>query len=136
MGSLMQKFLKKATPLRIISSLNNLQSPKPTPFNLFDQSTDVQNKTEHCRLALSFMDSNSREFSKSSNFFPSLPNFPFGYCPNPIYSTGFDRMEVSEVEQLESDARKIWADSVKKKRKKKMNKHKYKKLRKRLRRKT
>eukprot|EP01018_Ginkgo_biloba_P025675 Gb_11076 [translate_table: standard] len=31
---------------------------------------------------------------------------------------------------------KIWADSVKKKRRKKMNKHKYKKLRKRLRRKT
>lgn len=36
----------------------------------------------------------------------------------------------------EEERLKIWADSVKKKRRKKMNKHKYKKLRKRLRKKT
>jgi len=41
-----------------------------------------------------------------------------------------DSQSNDEVETL-----KIWADSVKKKRRKKMNKHKYKKLRKRLRRK-
>jgi hypothetical protein len=36
------------------------------------------------------------------------------------------------MEEDVDDSRTLWADSVKKKRKKKMNKHKYQKLRKRL----
>ncbi|KAJ8752044.1 hypothetical protein K2173_001070 [Erythroxylum novogranatense] len=62
----------------------------------------------------------------------SYPSFPFGSYLNPIHATGFDLNDDIEGD----DARTVWADSVKKKRKKKMNKHKYKKLRKRLRRKS
>ncbi|XP_021807683.1 uncharacterized protein LOC110751516 [Prunus avium] len=43
---------------------------------------------------------------------------------NPISSTGFEQLGAFEAVEVESDdARTIWADSVKKKRKKKMNKH-------------
>lgn len=47
-------------------------------------------------------------------------------------STGFCSPE-AKVAELD-DSSTMWADSVKKKRKKKMNKHKYQKLRKRMRR--
>ncbi|XP_058179418.1 uncharacterized protein LOC131298128 [Rhododendron vialii] len=63
---------------------------------------------------------------------PIFPSFPFGLCLNPIYSTGFVPSDADGVVSDEG----LWADSVKKKRKKKMNKHKLKKLRKRLRKRT
>ncbi|CAN1249741.1 hypothetical protein LINPERPRIM_LOCUS7232, partial [Linum perenne] len=65
------------------------------------------------------------------------PSFPFGQLLNPIPAGGLDLVE-TEDEEVVDDAydKTMHADSVKKKRKKKVNKHKYKKLRKRLRRKS
>lgn len=66
------------------------------------------------------------------------PNFPFGYCLNPFSMNMSYELKATVGDSTGNDtddARTVWADSVKKKRKKKMNKHKYKKLRKRLRRK-
>ncbi|CAN1249740.1 hypothetical protein LINPERPRIM_LOCUS7232, partial [Linum perenne] len=65
------------------------------------------------------------------------PPFPFGQLLNPIPAGGLDLVE-TEDEEVVDDAydKTMHADSVKKKRKKKVNKHKYKKLRKRLRRKS
>ncbi|KAJ0104663.1 hypothetical protein Patl1_18192 [Pistacia atlantica] len=85
-----------------------------------------------------FSDPSTTDSAVSTQKLQFFPSFPFGYCLNPISSCGFDQLKVIEAEkEVETDdARTIWADSVKKKRKKKMNKHKYKKLRKRLRRKT
>ncbi|XP_019240036.1 PREDICTED: uncharacterized protein LOC109220034 [Nicotiana attenuata] len=63
------------------------------------------------------------------------PSFSFGHFLNPVSPNGLTTPE--EVDDVIADeSHKIWADSVKKKRKRKMNKHKLKKLRKRLRRKT
>ncbi|KAL3526112.1 hypothetical protein ACH5RR_014484 [Cinchona calisaya] len=69
----------------------------------------------------------------SQKFFPS---FSFGFFLNPNSSSGFIKTDVDGCGSEEEDSRTIWADSVKKKRKRKMNKHKLRKLRKRLRRKT
>lgn len=63
------------------------------------------------------------------------PSFSFGLFLNPVsLNVSITSEEVDNVVAEESQM--IWADSVKKKRKRKMNKHKLKKLRKRLRRKT
>ncbi|GFS33527.1 hypothetical protein Acr_00g0029020 [Actinidia rufa] len=65
---------------------------------------------------------------------PSFPSFPFGFSLNPIGSTGFAPANADDA--ISGDDQMIYADSVKKKRKRKMNTHKYRKLKKRLRRKT
>lgn len=63
------------------------------------------------------------------------PSFSFGFVLNPVSPTLLIRSE-RVVKTTAEDAHIIRADSVKKKRKKKMNKHKLRKLRKRLRKKT
>ncbi|KDO69423.1 hypothetical protein CISIN_1g035601mg, partial [Citrus sinensis] len=85
-----------------------------------------------------FVNPTASENDNSIQSFRFYPSFPFGYCLNPISSTGFSQLNAIDagVVETDDDATTVWADSVKKKRKKKMNKHKYKKLRKRLRRKT
>ncbi|KAK9052711.1 hypothetical protein SSX86_029341 [Deinandra increscens subsp. villosa] len=68
--------------------------------------------------------------------FNIYPSFSFGCFLNPISSSGFLDSNPEEAPELDgsgSSTGMIWADSVKKKRKKKMNKHKLKKLKKRLR---
>lgn len=62
------------------------------------------------------------------------PSFSFGLFLNPVCPNGLITSEEDNI--VADESHKIWADSVKKKRKRKMNKHKLKKLRKRLRRKT
>uniref|UniRef100_A0A5K1A3G9 Small ribosomal subunit protein mS38 n=1 Tax=Nymphaea colorata TaxID=210225 RepID=A0A5K1A3G9_9MAGN len=64
-----------------------------------------------------------------------LPVFPLGVQLNPVPSSSSEEL-LEDGESVDVEEHVIRADSVKKKRKKKMNKHKYKKLRKRLRRKT
>ncbi|VFQ73517.1 unnamed protein product [Cuscuta campestris] len=66
------------------------------------------------------------------------PTFSFDYFlnPVPISQSGFIFPSEDAGVASRRESPEIWADSVKKKRKKKMNKHKLKKLRKRLRRKT
>ncbi|XP_010503461.1 PREDICTED: uncharacterized protein LOC104780643 [Camelina sativa] len=65
--------------------------------------------------------------TKSLRFYPS---FPIGYGFNPTLIRDNSGL-IKTVDAVEEDT-VIYADSVKKKRKKKMNKHKYRKLRKRL----
>lgn len=129
MANLFQKFSRNKSTLRIFTNHKApLAFPKLTP-PLINTNNPVL-----------FSDPPTTDNAISTQKLQFFPNYPFGYCLNPISSTGFDRLKVigaeKEVEADADDARTIWADSVKKKRKKKMNKHKYKKLRKRLRRKT
>lgn len=63
------------------------------------------------------------------------PSFSFGFFLNPNISVPLFESEPND-EASPDDSNVIRADSVKKKRKKKMNKHKLRKLRKRLRKKT
>ncbi|XP_068664879.1 uncharacterized protein [Aristolochia californica] len=121
---LLRKVLNLPSPLRIfVSSLrNNPSKSAPAATLLANQDKlDLAKKppTHH----LNSVDNDKIPFSGSCRIYPS---FAFGYCLN----LSHDLCSGEDVTQT------IWADSVKKKRKKKMNKHKYKKLRKRLRRKT
>ncbi|KAL7611792.1 hypothetical protein Lser_V15G07802 [Lactuca serriola] len=134
MASFLQKLVRKkqsSTSLitnlnrRILSPSSHLLDPKPGPtvapipfFNGLPKTTDESNPNP----------------SHLSAFYPT---FAFESFLNPISQLGFIQHVVPEEDIFSGDdERGIWADSVKKKRKKKMNKHKLKKLRKRLRRKT
>ncbi|KAI3520725.1 hypothetical protein L1887_10175 [Cichorium endivia] len=133
MASLLQRLVRKqscSTTLitslntRILSPPSHLLDPKPEQpvapipfFNRLPKTTDESNPHPY-----------------HSTFYPS---FAFESFLNPISQLGFIQHVVPEEDIVSGDdERGIWADSVKKKRKKKMNKHKLKKLRKRLRRKT
>ena len=83
-----------------------------------------------------FPASSSDDKSTQFNRFHVYPSFSVGYFLNPIPSSGFPDSKPEEDPRPDgssSSTEMIWADSVKKKRKKKMNKHKLKKLKKRLR---
>ncbi|XWS37180.1 hypothetical protein CRYUN_Cryun19dG0020700 [Craigia yunnanensis] len=146
MANLMHKLFKNKSTQRFIVSLKTTQHQQQLPeisSSLIPQQTHhfSLTKPEFLSNQKFFLNSKSPENGKSTEHLKLYPNFPFGCLLNPISSTGFDPLEVVEVEEEateaeDDDAGKVWADSVKKKRKKKMNKHKYKKLRKRLRRKT
>ncbi|KAM6570163.1 hypothetical protein CsatB_018148 [Cannabis sativa] len=135
MANLMQKFAKSRPSLRFLTSLNTHVVPK-SDHSLASQHThSAAPKPEFIVSPIFGLgdDKVETEPYKCSVIFPS---FPFGYCLNPIPSTGSGPLGVDQIDGVDSeDSRTVWADSVKKKRKKKMNKHKYKKLRKRLRRK-
>ncbi|ESR53221.1 DUF1713 domain-containing protein [Citrus sinensis] len=121
MANIIHKLTRNKSTLRIFKNL-----PKPTP-----SLTNTSNP-------IIFVNPTASENDNSIQSFRFYPSFPFGYCLNPISSTGFCQLNAIDagVVETDNDATTVWADSVKKKRKKKMNKHKYKKLRKRLRRKT
>ncbi|GMY14998.1 hypothetical protein FCV25MIE_10237 [Fagus crenata] len=138
MATLIHKLTKNRSSIRTITTLKTQLFPKPK-FYLIPHQThiaktkpeDYENNPIHLLGPTSGAEV---EPTQTLRFFPS---FPFGYCLNPAFSTGFEGFAEGEAGEVESeDARTVWADSVKKKRKKKMNKHKYKKLRKRLRRKS
>ncbi|KAL6280997.1 hypothetical protein ACE6H2_017878 [Prunus campanulata] len=135
MASFLHKLNKNTPSLRTVTSLKTHLFPKPTPSVISHHSHLGHPKPECSENQVPHLGPSSFHNVETSNSFPIFPNFPFGYCMNPISSTGFEQLGAFEAVEVESDdARTIWADSVKKKRKKKMNKHKYKKLRKRLRR--
>ncbi|KAL9273225.1 hypothetical protein AKJ16_DCAP08145 [Drosera capensis] len=139
MGSLVHRILKNSPHFRFTSSTFNLRSPILTHLLSLDPpiSTDdelAQSRAQQQAPALDFPTSNH-----APNLPHSLPfrsNYSYGYFSNPVNSNGSCPFGEKVVEGVGSDEGTIWADSVKKKRKKKMNKHKYRKLRKRLRRKT
>ncbi|KAK9047956.1 hypothetical protein SSX86_033083 [Deinandra increscens subsp. villosa] len=131
MASFLQRIVRKQSrSTALISNLNKqlpssptiLLDPKPLPaipfFNNLPKTTDESNLHHH-----------------SSTFYPT---FSFSAFLHPVSQIGYIQSVLPEEDDVNSgdDERGIWADSVKKKRKKKMNKHKLKKLRKRLRRKT
>ncbi|KAL9265064.1 hypothetical protein AKJ16_DCAP11601 [Drosera capensis] len=139
MGSLVHRILKNSPHFRFASSTFNHQFPILTHLLSLDPPISTHDELSQSRAqqqapALDFPTSNPA--SNLSQPLPFLSNYSYGYFLNPVNSNGSCRFGVKVVEGVGSDEGMIWADSVKKKRKKKMNKHKYRKLRKRLRRKT
>ncbi|OAY47874.1 hypothetical protein MANES_06G112400v8 [Manihot esculenta] len=136
MASLINQLARKTTPsVRIVATAIKT----PLLFNPVLHAT----KPDIVNSSISLWDSTAAE-NNSITQNPTkplqvcYPNFPFGYSLNPIPIIGTDQLKdvgSGFAEKDTDDARTMWADSVKKKRKEKMNKHKYKKLRKRLRRK-
>lgn len=126
MISLFQKLLKKPPSSRFVAAFHPLQTPNPIiPLN---QGHDLPTETLPTSPIL------THQFVGSSSSTLIFPSFPFGFASKPVLENGI-LSHVAEDAELE-DAQTLWADSVKKKRKKKMNKHKYQKLRKRMRRQT
>ncbi|KAK1568135.1 hypothetical protein Q3G72_021008 [Acer saccharum] len=127
MASSLHKLMKKPLPTRLIFSLHTQQSPNLNIPSLFlnKETHHIDNKPDHHYHFLdpSPLKNNNLTHFNSSFFYPS---FPFGFALDPILSNG----------SILSEPGMVWADSVKKKRKKKMNKHKYRKLRKRISRQT
>ncbi|KAH9791087.1 DUF1713 domain-containing protein [Citrus sinensis] len=136
MASCLQKLLKKPPPTRLIFSLHTQQSSNLTaPPLLLNHQAHIDTVPDHHHHRLdSFPPTKENLTNFTSSFF--YPSFPFGFFLDPILSTGSILSEPDDVVSDDVLETVVWADSVKKKRKKKMNKHKYKKLRKRLRRQT
>ncbi|KAL5797080.1 hypothetical protein ACOSQ2_001900 [Xanthoceras sorbifolium] len=136
MASSLQKLMKKPLPTRLFFSLHTQQSPNLNvlPLLLNQESHHIDGKPDqhYHFLDLPPLKNNNLTHFNSSFLYPI---FPFGFSLDPILS---NRSVQSELDDAVSDGGSgmVWADSVKKKRKKKMNKHKYKKLRKRIRRQT
>ncbi|CAN6713748.1 unnamed protein product [Malus baccata var. baccata] len=137
MASFVHKLARNAPSLRTAVSLRTHLFPNPTPSRISHHSHLGPPKSDCAEDPVPQFGPTSFHNAESPNSLPIFPNFPFGFCLNPISPAGLERLGVFEAVEVESeDARTIWADSVKKKRKKKMNKHKLKKLRKSLRRKS
>ncbi|KAK9104292.1 hypothetical protein Scep_021136 [Stephania cephalantha] len=137
MAHALRELAKKPSTLRTIATTltNQTQQPNLIATSLFSLKPIFNElfQAHPCEQKPIFA-SQITDTIDSSNGTLIYPNFPFGYCLNPIISTGSDPFEEIVGGGSGSDeAGTIWADSVKKKRKKKMNKHKYRKLRKRLR---
>lgn len=142
-AAILQRFLRKSfspsqspSLIRSITSLSNSLSPPNLSNTLFSLVTNADEKTDPDTKSLNpllgFLDK-----EKTLTFNPPIqifPSFPYGYFMKPVSPPGFHQWEADEA--LDSSTTTVWADSVKKKRKRKMNKHKYKKLRKSLRRKS
>ncbi|XP_055806211.1 uncharacterized protein LOC129874860 [Solanum dulcamara] len=118
--SLQNQFLSAARITTILSS-------KPTP------TSPMFHHPSSSRIGQIpfFLQGGTSDSKPNVGFYPS---FSFGHFLNPVSPNGLISSE--EYNVVDDESHKIWADSVKKKRKKKMNKHKLKKLRKSLRRKT
>ncbi|KAJ6977625.1 hypothetical protein NC653_029505 [Populus alba x Populus x berolinensis] len=134
MANIIHKLISKTTPtipsLRIITS--TLKTPQLSDPNYLTATTTSllpgTTKSDFSNKPIPLLNAIPTQDVKPLQFY--YPNFPFGFCLNPISATGFG--QVKAMEDDVDDSRTLWADSVKKKRKKKMNKHKYQKLRKRL----
>jgi hypothetical protein len=134
MATIIHKLISKTTPttpsLRIITS--TLKTPQLSDPNYLTAATTSHlpstKKSDFSKNPIPLLNPIPTQDVKPLQFY--YPSFPFGFCLNPISATGFG--QVKAMEEDVDDSRTLWADSVKKKRKKKMNKHKYQKLRKRL----
>lgn len=140
MAKIIHKLLSKTTPtipsLRIITS--TLRTPQVSDPDYLTAATTsflpTTTKSDFSNNPVPLLNPIPTQDVKPLQFY--YPNFPFGFSLNPISATGLDQLKAMEEEEDVDDSRTLWADSVKKKRKRKMNKHKYQKLRKRLRRKS
>lgn len=134
MATIIHKLISKTTPtipsLRIITS--TLKTPQLSDPNYLTATTTSPfpgtTKSDFSNNPIPLLNAIPTQDVKPLQFY--YLNFPFGFCLNPISATGFGQLKAMEEDV--DDSRTLWADSVKKKRKKKMNKHKYQKLRKRL----
>ncbi|KAF8378184.1 hypothetical protein HHK36_029521 [Tetracentron sinense] len=137
MAGVLNKLLRKSSSLRIITSFNNSQPPTLAASLFLSQQLLSKSKPDDSSNLNPLLGSLNKEKISFSHPLQIYSCFPFGYCLNPISPTGFDQSRSEEAQDMGSgESQTVWADSVKKKRKKKMNKHKYNKLRKRLRRQT
>uniref|UniRef100_A0A2P2PKJ7 Small ribosomal subunit protein mS38 n=1 Tax=Rhizophora mucronata TaxID=61149 RepID=A0A2P2PKJ7_RHIMU len=127
--NLVKRSAQPTPSVRIISTaFKSLQLPPPVPISNPPKSDSIIYPIPLLNPTIADRAGPVRPFEIY------YPNFPFGYSLNPIDAAGFDQAE--EDIEVGDAGTTLWADSVKKKRKKKMNKHKYQKLRKRLRRKS
>lgn len=130
MASILRKALRNQFRSRI---LKNLNKSEPAILSSTPQILAHPPCSRHNQIPFFLQ---KETVDSKLNLYPS---FSFGLFLNP---NGFFLNPISPNELVKSendeneDSVKIWADSVKKKRKRKMNKHKLKKLRKCLRRKT
>ncbi|XP_050378169.1 uncharacterized protein LOC126795362 [Argentina anserina] len=119
------------------SSIRTHLFPKPKPYPITHHNHLGPPKSDYTLTHLPRLGSVSAD--KFDLSLPVFPSFPFGYCFDPVLQIGSGQWGLCQDDGVgsEDDAgTMIWADSVKKKRKRKMNKHKLRKLRKSLRRKT
>ncbi|XP_030484812.1 uncharacterized protein LOC115701218 [Cannabis sativa] len=134
MASTIHKLLTKSPTLKILTAFN----PKPLPLPLPNLNVPLTQLNYNQVKLYPYLGSNPDQSpflgAQKNDYLPTFshvyPSFPFGYSLNPLPLSGSIPLEA------EDDSTELWADSVKKKRKRKMNKHKYNKLRKRLRRQT
>ncbi|KAL8124275.1 hypothetical protein AgCh_012066 [Apium graveolens] len=131
MASILQKLARNNSTTRLITCFTNPISTHP-PLPFFNHLSQT-NPTQLVPLTPSQPKTEGPFSHHPLHFYPS---FSFGCFLNPISLSGLVQSGNQEEEAVSGDSGLIWADSVKKKRKRKMNKHKLKKLRKRLRRKT
>ncbi|KAJ4846846.1 hypothetical protein Tsubulata_030516 [Turnera subulata] len=140
MANLLQKLIKKSPkppPLQSLRIVTATLNPAPPPNPTKSSEFTAENPIPLFNPAPCFQSADPENHFKLHSHFYYYPNSPFGFSLNPIPASGFDQAVPFEADGGGGDdeARTLWADSVKKKRKRKMNKHKYRKLRKRLRRK-
>lgn len=133
----MQKLLQKPLLQQRIYPNLKLQNPLnllPSFLQHLDAPPQIQNvcnfKTGKELNRISTL-SSLQEDATIDNRFHVFPSFSFELFLNPKLSSGLHHVEALKGDH--DDSRIIWADSVKKKRKRKMNKHKLRKLRKRVR---
>ena len=140
MAKISHKLFSKITPtipsLRIITSTH--RTPQVSDLDYLTAAANTSllpttTKSDFSNNPVPLLNPIPTQDVKPLQFY--YPNFPFGFNLNPISAAGLDQLKAMEEEDVD-DSRTFWADSVKKKRKRKMNKHKYQKLRKRLRRKS
>nr|CAD1839170.1 unnamed protein product [Ananas comosus var. bracteatus] len=133
MASLLQRLLKKhpppLPPLQILSSLNKLYPTFTNPNHSHPPLQPTDSIPNPPLLPPPNPSPQSLHIYPTFPHFVDLPTISISRC------VGSDVEDGGDCDDRGGD-RTVWADSVKKKRKRKMNKHKLKKLRKRLRRKT
>lgn len=133
MAVVVRNLLQKLPDQRILTYFNN-----GNPLTLLPRPINQQPKFDNFNpLLVNPDDSNNctRVFAEYNprNAFQFYPSFSFQYFLNPVSPSGFCQSQSLEQNLESEESRTMWADSVKKKRKRKMNKHKLRKLRKRLR---
>lgn len=136
MASTLQKLIRRSQPTRIVAALHSSPSSNPSVPLIFGEPRHIEVKQEPQLTTnlSSFLVEHIKDDSRPFPFRKIYPSFSLGFFLNPISVYGSVSSEAEDA--VQDDSGNVWADSVKKKRKRKMNKHKYKKLRKHLRRQT
>ncbi|KAL2518654.1 Uncharacterized protein Adt_14901 [Abeliophyllum distichum] len=127
-ASIFQKFMRNQS-LYATKFITNTPLPPPYLLSQIPQTTILADQTPfygHRKIEDS-------RLNPSSHFYPI---FPYGFFLHSVASSIGSIPPEPDDETVAGSFRTIWADSVKKKRKRKMNRHKLRKLRKSLKNKT
>ncbi|KAF3508841.1 hypothetical protein F2Q69_00005610 [Brassica cretica] len=120
----MHRFLRNQSCLRAIPRLTPSLIPHQKPCIV----ESVSEESDPVSVANPVITVSAFKPDESLRFYPSFP-IGYGFNTTMVHGSGLIDM-VPFTEAVVEDEVVIYADSVKKKRKKKMNKHKYRKLRK------